>query len=316
MSKKHGLLVLGVLLAAIAGAAYGSSGAAHGTAHTDGAHNTSRSEDAGGESRFVQSIKERGYIRVGISQARPQQFIDPGTGKWIGVMPDFLSSWAKELGVGIKYTDTTFGAMVLGIQAGRYDLAPLLTATDQRKKAVQFAAPMLQEFGMYYVKKKPNLTSAEYYQQLNQPDKTICSVAGSPYQLLINAGKLKLNAQILKLPDYQSCNAALLAGRVDAVLYASSTAVPFVQSNPGYALLAPPKPLAVKPVTFAVNKKWTAADLAPLNEAIKEWKKSPDGMATANQRWNVVSPVPYMVKPIPSWAEKVLREMKLSRPGN
>lgn len=313
MSKKYGLRVLGVLLAAITVLAYGANGEANSTAGTDGAPNSNSSTDAGG-SRFVQSIKDRGYIRVGISEARPQQFIDRKTGKWVGVVPDFLSSWAEELGVGIKYTDTTFGAMVLGVQSGRYDLAPLLTATAQRKKAVQFAAPTLQEFGMYYVKKKPELTSAEYYRQLNSPDKTICSVAGSPYQLLINAGKLKLKAEILKLPDYQSCNAALLAGRVDAVLYASSTAVPFVQANPNYALLAPPKPLAVKPVTFAVNKKWTAADIAPLNKAIREWKESPDGRAAANDRYNVASPMPYMVKPIPSWALEVLKEMQLAKP--
>ncbi|MDN5843243.1 MAG: transporter substrate-binding domain-containing protein [Alcaligenaceae bacterium] len=309
MNRRNRSFIFGVLLASLAATAYGSSSGQKDTSVTD--DSTLKNAE---QSRFVQAIKERGYVRVGISEAAPQQHLDPSTGNWVGVFPEFLSSWAKSLGVTVEYTNTTFAAMVVGVQSGIYDVAPDLTATDERRKAVNFTEPMLEEFGMYYVKKNPNLDSTEYYQHLNQSDKTICSVVGSPYQLVIDAGKLKLNAKILKLPDYQSCNAALLAGRVVAVLYASSTAVPFIQANPSYALLAPPKPLAVKPVTFAVSKEWTDKDLAPLNNAISKWKSSPDGMEAAHKRWGVVSPEPYMIKPVPSWASKVLGEMKLAPP--
>ncbi len=309
MNRKYGSYVVGALLTSLVATGYASNGDRQNASVND--NNGVKNIE---QSRFIQSIKERGYVRVGISEAAPQQHLDAKTGNWVGVFPEFLASWAESIGVTVKYTNTTFASMVVGVQSGIYDLAPDLTATDERRKAVNFTEPVLEEFGMYYVKKNPDLDSSTYYQQLNQSDKTICSVVGSPYQLVIDAGKLALKAQILKLPDYQSCNAALLAGRVNAVLYASSTAVPFIQANPGYALLASPEPLAVKPVTFAVSQKWTDEDLAPLNEAIRQWKNSPGGMEAAHQRWDVVSPEPYMIKPVPSWASKVLGEMKLAMP--
>jgi polar amino acid transport system substrate-binding protein len=84
------------------------------------------------------TIKKRGTILVGATQAEPWYYKDPLTGKWDGVALRISEDIAKAMGVKVEVVETTWGNAVAALQANQIDMMYVLDATPERAVAIDF----------------------------------------------------------------------------------------------------------------------------------------------------------------------------------
>ena len=94
---------------------------------------------------LLKEIQQRGELRVGYATADPHSFKDSTSGQWKGIAVDIMEEWAQELGVKHVAVDTSWDAMIAGLQAGKYDVAAALNRRPARALAVTFSVPYMNE---------------------------------------------------------------------------------------------------------------------------------------------------------------------------
>src|SRR5687768_15484971 len=107
----------------------------------------SASSEAGS---WMDDVKERGELRVGVAIAPPMTVEKDGELGGPNLIP--LEHLAEELGVKLVPVSATWGNIVAGLQAGRYDVAANLDSTLERAKAIQFSDPVYEYQGVFVVK--------------------------------------------------------------------------------------------------------------------------------------------------------------------
>ena len=83
------------------------------------------------------AIKERGSIRVGVTQAPPWFSKDPASGEWAGLGSALGKAMAGELGVEFEPVEVTWGTAVAALQADKIDVMFVLDATPKRAVAIR-----------------------------------------------------------------------------------------------------------------------------------------------------------------------------------
>ena len=91
--------------------------------------------DAQERKSLLKEIKDRGELRVGYATADPHSFKDSTSGQWKGIAVDIMEGWAQEMGVKHVAVDTSWDAMVAGLQAGKYDVAAALNRRPARSRS-------------------------------------------------------------------------------------------------------------------------------------------------------------------------------------
>ena len=90
----------------------------------------------------LQELQDRGQVRIAIANEIPYGFMDlDGTAKGVG--PDVAKHIMSELGIdNIEWVATTFGSLIPGLQADRFDMvAAEMAILPQRCKEVLFSEP-------------------------------------------------------------------------------------------------------------------------------------------------------------------------------
>lgn len=82
-------------------------------------------------------------LRVGTEGTySPFTFHDPATNELTGYDVEVITAVAKEMGMGVEFSETTFDAIFAGLEADRYDVvANQVSITDARKALYDFSAP-------------------------------------------------------------------------------------------------------------------------------------------------------------------------------
>src|SRR3546814_746651 len=88
-------------------------------------------------------IKERGALRVGVTQAPPWFFKDPSKNEWSGLGISVGGAMAKTLGVKLEPVEVTWGTAVASLKANKIDIMLVLDATPERAMAVAFPAQQI-----------------------------------------------------------------------------------------------------------------------------------------------------------------------------
>lgn len=159
-------------------------------------------------------IKQRGSLRVGVTQAPPWYSKDPKTGEWSsGVGVSLGKAMAKALGVKFEPVEVTWGTAIAALQSNKIDIMYMMDATPERAQAVDFPkAPLL-----YYslaVLAKDGL-KVKTWEDLNKPDVRIAVPQASSMDKFLTEHVAK--AHIERFPGNQEAIAAFQAGRADAV---------------------------------------------------------------------------------------------------
>jgi polar amino acid transport system substrate-binding protein len=159
-------------------------------------------------------IKQRGSLRVGVTQAPPWYSKDPKTGEWSsGVGVSMGKAMAAALGVKFEPVEVSWGTAVAALQGNKIDIMYMMDATPERAQAVNFPqAPLL-----YYslaVLARDDL-AAKNWSDLNQPSVRIAVPQASSMDKFLT--ETVPNATILRFPGNAEAIAAFQAGRADAV---------------------------------------------------------------------------------------------------
>ncbi len=217
----------------------------------------------------LEEVKERGSLRVGVTQAPPWYSKDPATGEWTsGVGVSAGKAMAEALNVKFEPVEVTWGTAVAALQSNKIDIMFVMDATDERKEAADFPdAPLL-----YYslaVLAKDDLEVSKW-EDLNKPNIKIAVPQATSMDKFLteNVG----NADIKRFPGNTEAIAAFQSGRVDAVCLFHPPLIAARQKL-GAGKIVVPSPVKSNPTSAAV-RKGDAEFVAFVDEQLKDYYQS------------------------------------------
>lgn len=159
------------------------------------------------------AIKERGSLRIGVTQAPPWFYKDPASGEWTGLGSSVGKAMAKELGVDFAPVEVTWGTAVAALQANKIDIMFVLDATPKRALAIDFPAQPLLYYALAVMADDDMKIST--WEDLNKQGVKISVTQGTTMDRYVTARLDK--AEILRFPSNGESVAAFQSRRVNAV---------------------------------------------------------------------------------------------------
>ncbi|MDQ2779565.1 MAG: transporter substrate-binding domain-containing protein [Pseudomonadota bacterium] len=159
-------------------------------------------------------VKQRGTLRVGVTQAPPWYSKDPKTGQWSsGVGVSVGKALAAALGVKFEPVEVTWGTAIAALQGNKIDLMSMMDATPERAQAVDFPKTPLLFYSLAVLARDD--LPAKTWAELNQPSVRIAVPQASSMDKFLSEHVSK--AAIQRYPGNAEAIAAFQAGRADAV---------------------------------------------------------------------------------------------------
>jgi ABC-type amino acid transport substrate-binding protein len=164
----------------------------------------------------MEKIAARGQVRIGVSNSIALfGEVDPVSGVVNGFDADLGREIATELGLRedqIEFVDTAVEDRIPYLQQGKVDLViEVMTINSARKQQVEFSRPYFLAGQSILVDK----TNRNIGGLRNLAGKEVCVVPGSTS--VESLGQLAPTAQLVFMPDFPTCIAALKRGEVNAV---------------------------------------------------------------------------------------------------
>ncbi len=193
-----------------------------------------------------------GTLTVGMNlQFKPEMYLDDN-GQPAGYDVDLLNKLADSMGVKLDIVNLAFDGLIPGLQSKKFDMVSVgLTATDERKKVIDFSRPYVPYVSVLAVPEGDNGPfTIDHY---NTPDTTITALQGSTGEQLAKDTFPKA-----KVVGFSEQNASLLqvaTGRAQGAVLEDYILAQYMKSNPGQLKVAGlPEPLAVGYGNWAVQK--------------------------------------------------------------
>lgn len=203
---------------------------------------------------LLDKAKKAGYITVGVANDPPATIINPD-GSLTGQGPVTVQRIMKRLGVPkLKGVSATFGELVPGLQAGRWDMiAGVISVTAARCAVIQYSPPL-----------EATPFEIAYYPKVVSPaPKTLADVIHKGYTAGFSQGSAYIQfcegkgmdpSKVVQFPDATSLLLALKTKRVQVIVgdTGSFNFTPEVmKQNPYHSLVGPPDgPFAAGAVAF------------------------------------------------------------------
>ena len=223
--------------------------------------------------------KDGKVLKIGVSATRePFSFIDKD-----GRVTGHDGELARRIGVRlrrpIEFSNMKFMALIPALQSGKVDLIVSgMTATDERRKSVNFTQPYFQNAQVMLVRQgasapptdAANANARQEISNIAQIDgKRISVLTGSAGDLA--ARKHFPKAVLLEMVTPVDAALAVKSGKADAVVYDKSVLLNLAEKNPELTILD--EPIDKLEVAVAVAKK-NAALLAQINVVLGELKQT------------------------------------------
>ena len=195
-------------------------------------------------------IKQRGTLRVGVTQAPPWYSKDPKSGEWSsGLGVSMGKAMAGALNVKFEAVEVTWGTAVAALQGNKIDIMYMMDATPERAQAVDFpASPLL--FYSLAVLVKDDLV-VKNWSDLNKETVRIAVPQASSMDKFLTENTPK--AQVQRFPGNPEAIAAFQAGRADAVCLFHPPLLAARQKL-GSGKIVVPLPAQSQPSSAAVRK--------------------------------------------------------------
>lgn len=172
----------------------------------------------------LERMRKTGVARIGFANEAPYAYLDPETGRLTGEAPEIARVILGRLGVHrVEGVLTEFGAMIPGLQAGRFDLiAAGMYITPTRCREVAFSNPSYA-IGEALVVQAGNPHDLHSYSDVAaRPGVTLGVVTGAIQRTYALAEGIP-EARIEVFPDAPSAIEGVASGRVDAYAATSLT---------------------------------------------------------------------------------------------
>jgi polar amino acid transport system substrate-binding protein len=172
------------------------------------------------DTAFAESTLERaraqGYIRIAIANEPPYTEVKPD-GKVTGAAPEVTRAVMKKLGVPeVLATVVEYGAMIPGLQAGRFDIISAgLFMKPERCKAVLYSEPDVCGAEGMLVKKGNPLSIQSHSDIANNPKAKVGVCGGCIEEKYAKEAGVPVK-RIIIVPDVMSGIKMVQDGRIDA----------------------------------------------------------------------------------------------------
>ena len=169
----------------------------------------------------LEDIKKRGYLLYGFDGEKPYNYMD-ADGNLVGSEIDIARAIAKKIGIDeVQGVAMNFDSFIPAILAGRIDTCLPIFIKPARCQKILFARPHLIE-GQSCIVAKGNPKGIHGWDDLVSKDVRVGLISGTtPIEIAKAIGVP--DEKITRFPDTTTMAAGLTAGRVDAIVEASST---------------------------------------------------------------------------------------------
>lgn len=171
---------------------------------------------ANAQSSRLDSIKEKNELKVCIwPQYYGISYIDPRIQKIVGIDSDLSAELAKDLGVKLKFVQSSFPTLINDVNTNKCDIAMFAIGnTESRRAKMRFTTPHL-ESDIYAIVTKTNKKINSW----DDIDKRgiIVAVAKGTYHEPIMKKKLK-NAKLVVIKGFKQREEEVQSGRADVFM--------------------------------------------------------------------------------------------------
>jgi len=201
-------------------------------------------------------------------------------GSFAGIDVEIAELIAKELGLELEIVDIDFGAIVAGVETGKYDIGMAgLTVTDERKESVNFSTSYATGIQSVIVKADSTYASFEDFYTGFDADGNPAGVkegikigvqqdtTGDIYSSDVPAKWGFGETNVERYKTGADAVEALKSGKVTAVIIDNEPAKSFVNANEGLKILD--GSYAEEDYAIAINKEDTEL-LDKVNDALKK----------------------------------------------
>ena len=203
--------------------------------------------------------------------------------KIVGIDAEIAAEIAKKLDMTLEIQDVDFGAIIAGVQSGKYDIGMAgMTVTDERKQSVNFSDTYAKGIQSVIVKSDSPYTSFEdFYTEMDAEGNPVATKEGIKIGVQQDTtGDIYSSDKPAKwgfgeenVIRYKTGNEAVLAlqsGKVTAVIIDNEPAKSFVKSNDGLKILE--GTYTDEDYAICIAKENTEL-LEKINSALKELKE-------------------------------------------
>ena len=184
---------------------------------------------------------------------------NPRTQQLGGIDIELSAALARDLGVQLRYVDSSFVTLIDDLKGGRCDVAMFAVAQlPQRMEHLKFSRPYLRS-DIYGVTTKSN-RAVRQWSDIDQPGVQVAVQAGTFMEPVMKAA-LK-QAKMVSIRPPATRENELEAGRVDVFMTDYPYSRRLLDNADWAALVPPPKPFHVLPYAYAVkpgDDAWLAA---------------------------------------------------------
>jgi polar amino acid transport system substrate-binding protein len=217
----------------------------------------------------LEQVKQRGSLRVGVTQAPPWYSKDPKSGEWAsGVGVSLGKAMAAALGVRFEPVEVTWGTAIAALQGNKIDLMYMMDATPERAQAVDFPQTPLLYYSLAVLAKDD--LPVKTWEDLNKPSVRIAVPQASSMDKFLSENVSK--ATIQRFPGNAEAIAAFQAGRADAVCLFHPPLLA-ARQRLGTGKIVVPTPAQTQASSVAVRKD-DKAFLAFVDKSIADYYKS------------------------------------------
>lgn len=256
-TSKIVLAVLAVILVSIAGGYLGSG--FRGTS-------ANASSSSAAQASFIDDIKKRGELRVGVAIAPPMTVQEAdGTLGGPNLIP--LQELAKQLGVKLVPVAAEWKNIVAGLQANRYDFAANLDYTVERSLAIGFTDPVYEYQGVFLVKADSPFKSAE---DIMKNGGQVTTAQGSAPEKALSG----LTSNIMSVDSYSNAITSVNSGRAIAEFADLPTAESQAQADSSLKIVVPSPEIYSASAAYGVPATIDPRSLQIVNIAIERARKS------------------------------------------
>lgn len=225
------------------------------------AHTLPARAQAGGT---LAAVKQRGTLRVGVTQAPPWYSKDPKSGEWSsGLGVAMGKAMAASLGVKFEPVEVTWGTAIAALQGNKIDLMYMMDATPERAQAVDFPATPLLFYSLAVLARDDLPVKA--WADLNKDTVRLAVPQASSMDKFLTENTPK--AQIQRFPGNPEAIAAFQAGRADAVCLFHPPLLA-ARQRLGAGKIVVPTPVQSQPSSVAVRKEDDKAFVQWVDKAI------------------------------------------------
>jgi polar amino acid transport system substrate-binding protein len=197
------------------------------------------------------AIKERGSLRIGVTQAPPWFSKDPKTGEWSsGLCISAGTEMAKTLGVKLETVEVNWGTAIAALQADKIDLMFMLDATPERAMSVDFPSQPLLYYSLAVLARDDLEVKA--WTDLDKAEVSIAVPQATSMDAFLTRTVPKADVQ--RFPGNAEAIAAFQSGRVDAVSLFHPPLLAALKKL-GRGKIVIPSPAFSSPSSVAVRKE-------------------------------------------------------------